>query len=198
MLSDVSLIIDLRAEREVKGGVFNDYGLAENSDYIPLLKNNRMIQNIAGDVPAQRYLVTSIIWRIFKRIANDFKLFLSGENAEILFLPHKMNNNDLTDAVYAIKQRNDMITSKGIRYVFVVVPSKQTIYSSDPDRYTLTYTDVLTENLREIGIETVSLVDEFRQHADIKLYRDFDTHWNERGVRVAAENIANHLGTTGY
>lgn len=197
-LSEVRLIIDLRTERAVKGGVFNDYGLVGDLPYTPLLTNNWTIFDLPSIVPAQRYLVTSVIPRIVKRMGNDLELWLNGYPDEQRYMYHEMDADDLDHAVTAIKQRNDMITSSGIRYVFVVVPAKQTIYSSAPDTYTLGYVEMLTRRLRELDVETINLVDEFRVHAQLDLYRDFDTHWNGQGVRVAAEKIANHLNATGY
>lgn len=188
-LADLKLIIDLRTERAVKGNVFNNYGLVGDSSYTPLLKNNRSFEELTNIVPAQRYLITSILPRIVKRMTNDLKLLLNGNRTERKFMHHEMDAGDLVHAVKAIKQRSDMITSKGIRYIFVVVPAKQTIYSSVSDEYMLSYVEALTKKLQKIDVETISLVDEFHEHAHIELYRNFDTHWNEQGVRVAAEKI---------
>lgn len=197
-LKDVELIIDGHTERSIKGRVFNHYGLAEDAPYTPLLRNDKSITELVDIVPAQRYLITSILLRTPKRLKNDLRLWFKGNHSERLLMRHTMNADDLAQAVAAIKQRSDSMQQKGIRYIFVAVPAKQTIYSSDVDEYTKNYVAHLTHRLHTVGVETISLVDEFQQQAASGLFRDYDTHWNEKGVRVAARKIADHLNSTSY
>ncbi len=49
--------------------------------------------------------------------------------------------------------------------------------------------NIITPRLRAVGIEVLDLLPAFRAHEGTALYETFDTHWNARGNRLAAEQI---------
>jgi hypothetical protein len=77
-----------------------------------------------------------------------------------------------------------------IRLVFVPVPNKFTIYSRlvTRDAYD-EFLPRLVAALESQGVAAVNLVPSFRNQREM-LYQSTDTHWNERGIHLAASLVA--------
>jgi|GEM_PF-2085076 len=78
----------------------------------------------------------------------------------------------------------------GYTLIFLPVPNKITLYSQ---RATETPYDNflprLCAALKARGVRTIELLPPFQKQTDL-LYWPTDTHWNNRGIRVAAEEIS--------
>jgi SGNH hydrolase-like domain, acetyltransferase AlgX len=69
------------------------------------------------------------------------------------------------------------------------VPDKLTVYCSRVTQYHYDgYLPRLSAALRARGVRTVELLPRFQSAKDL-LYFPTDTHWNERGVRIAVEEV---------
>lgn len=193
-LDSVKIIIDARTERNVKGD-FRPKG--DGFPYTPLLRNNRQMLNDINQISPQRYWVTFTIARNIKRLMGDVLIYMNGGASKYLFMTHQMNEEDLADAVASIKSRSTKYEALGYRYIFMAVPAKQSVYGLSVDPYTKEYLAKLTDELQANDVETINLLPEFLAHAGEGLYRQYDTHWNEKGTALAAEVVAKHLKSSG-
>lgn len=192
-LAGVKLIIDVRAEREIKGYVFNSYGYVDGDGYTPRMINDKDIKEIRSIVPEQRYLFTSIMFRTFMRLLNDLRVLATGGQKEYLYHHHYFTEYDLDNAVASIVRRKNKVVARGKDYIFVGVPAKQTLYKEKLNAFTRNYLRMLTERLRKYNVKTINLLDVFNEQKSLGLYHNYDSHWNSRGTEVAAEEIAGYL-----
>jgi alginate O-acetyltransferase complex protein AlgJ len=100
-----------------------------------------------------------------------------------------------------LEHKRDWLAKHGIRYLFVVAPNKQTIYSEylpdylQKDRgqsrlqqlvaYLKTFSDVSILDL------SAALIEEKKRH---RVYYMTDTHWNDRGAYTAYRAIMDRVG----
>jgi hypothetical protein len=128
---------------------------------------------------------------------------------KILFVPEDIEyaRNVLTVSTHRWTRFAARLEEAGLRFVVVLVPRKYTVYQpllmeeeplpADQLGGTLTR---LEQQIRNVGIPVVNLTPAFRAEAARELdrgrylhWRD-DTHWNARGIGVAAAEIARGLG----
>ncbi len=102
-------------------------------------------------------------------------------------------------AVDVVREYKAAAERRGMRFVFVPIPDKETVYfdlipethmnlDTQPD-----FMSELVESLNEAGIEAIDLLsvyNEERSRSGELLYHMDDTHWNSHGVEVAARAIA--------
>jgi hypothetical protein len=102
-----------------------------------------------------------------------------------------------------LEARRDWLAQRGIRYLVVLVPEKQTIYPEDLPRK---YRPVQTE-----GTRLDQLITHLGAHSDVpvldlreplrqaktheRLYHYTDAHWNERGAYVGYRRIVETLSS---
>lgn len=120
--------------------------------------------------------------------AENKMLFFSGDPNETA-TPLSL----VPQLVAVAQQERDRVRALGMRFLFVPVPDKETIYrealgTSREARFL----PALLTALREHGVETVDLATPFRQavrdeHRTLH-FRD-DTHWNAEGVQLAASLV---------
>lgn len=118
-------------------------------------------------------------------------VFLEGESAN-----QAISAEDERTSFATICGYRDYLATRGIRFVFVLVPNKETFYYDVfPHPAKPTLIPILLERLNRAGVETVNLqtpFEEARARGEL-LYHDDDSHWNVRGVQIAAEEIARVL-----
>ncbi len=197
-MGSVRIVIDGVIERVINdGGVFVSYGYEEGDTYQPLSRDEVEQIDLYQIVPPARYLATSIMMRKLSQLKEDVVTKINGGEREWVFNNHTMRPSDLESAVRSIKQRHEKLASENIRYIFMAIPSKQTLYDDSVDVYTRTYIHLLSETLQKEGIEVINLLVAFeREKSSLQLYRNYDTHWNENGTRIAAEIVAEYLQKT--
>jgi alginate O-acetyltransferase complex protein AlgJ len=113
--------------------------------------------------------------------------FLQGARAN-----QPVPRDQLEGAVRTIKAYRDLLASKGIRFIFLPVPNKETIYYEALGTGRPVFLSQLVAALETQGIETVDIQKAFEgafRNDSVLLYRAGDTHWNEKGVRLAADFI---------
>ena len=113
--------------------------------------------------------------------------FLQGARAN-----QPVPRGQLERAVLTIKAYNDLLASKGIRFIFLPIPNKETIYYEALRTERPVFLSQLVPALKNLGIETVDVQKAFEdafRNDSVLLYHAGDTHWNQKGVRLAADLI---------
>ena len=95
-----------------------------------------------------------------------------------------------------LKESSNVLSKKGIRFIFFPVPNKETIYfdclkTNKPD-----FIERLVQRLRELDVEVIdtqAAFDEAYQKRSILLYHLDDDHWNADGVRLAADLLVKQI-----
>ncbi|HUL21070.1 MAG TPA: hypothetical protein VLZ10_06425 [Thermodesulfobacteriota bacterium] len=93
--------------------------------------------------------------------------------------------------VQVIKSYDELLRSKGIRFIFLPIPEKENIYYETLQTQRPVFLERLISTLKNLGIETVdtqkAFEDAFRK--GVVLYHTNDTHWNENAVRITADLV---------
>lgn len=103
----------------------------------------------------------------------------------------------------ALKKVSDALASRGIGFVFIPVPDKESIHFEElpleaRERFlNRDFFPKFKKALDREGVRSVDLYPAFRGHAGAgeRLYFSDDKHWNERGVAIASELIAQELAS---
>lgn len=129
-------------------------------------------------------------------------LYFLGETATILSTNEKpYTKEELEQWRLALRSRTQDLAKRGIKYVFVVAPNKQSIY---PEYFPLrknrqSRLDELSAYLqKDPEIAFVNLKDPLLSEKEKgeRLYFKTDTHWNELGAFVADRYITAMLSST--
>jgi len=105
----------------------------------------------------------------------------------------------------AIIDFRDQLQARDVDLLLVVIPTKAEVYPEKLSQYAsgadgpwvAPYCRKLLSELDEAGVQVVDLLPAFmaeRDQAEEPLYMPQDTHWTNRGVRLAAELIARRVG----
>jgi hypothetical protein len=115
--------------------------------------------------------------------------FVQGEEAN-----RPVSREQLEKAVNTIEAYHQILTKRGIRFIFLPIPNKENIYHDYlPNPRRPVFLEQLIKELRNRNIETVdtqkAFEEEYRKHSALLFFLD-DTHWNPRGVQLAADLTA--------
>jgi len=168
-------------------------GIPEPVAYQPIARKDQTMTQAAGAVPPQRYSLPLILLKTVERLAGDFKTWRKGGEEPYRFKRHSMRPEELDETVALIAAQSRAIEARGLRYVFLPVPAKQTLYAGDVDDYSRAFIPALVARLRAEGVEAVDLATPFQAHKDEGLYFPYDTHWNAKGTALAAKVMAEQL-----
>lgn len=89
----------------------------------------------------------------------------------------------------------DEFSRHGVRFVFMPVPNKETIYLPGLHKRG-ELLDQIFLRMTQLGVETIQLQPAFLSHQASSpelLYQTDDTHWNEKGVRLSADLVSKAL-----
>ncbi|MEA2696309.1 MAG: alginate O-acetyltransferase complex protein AlgJ [Myxococcales bacterium] len=149
-----------------------------------------------------------IAWRVLgvssapeSVIRADPWLFLAGERMVDNFRRvSPFTDRELETWRSVLKARADWLAQRGIRYMVVVAPDKESIYREFvPPWLTRVAAPSRLEQLRQAaattpGVELLDLSDALERHKDEeRLYYLSDTHWNDRGAFFGYQAIAGRL-----
>jgi alginate O-acetyltransferase complex protein AlgJ len=127
-------------------------------------------------------------------------LFFTGERSTDQFRGlYPLPATDLANWADALNQRKAWLAARGIRFLFVVTPSKESVY---PELYPVRF--------NRVGPTTLDgLLSHLRAHTDVPildlrsalqaakgpepLYFQTDTHWNDRGAYFAYQAMLTEL-----
>lgn len=192
LLKNVRVIVDGRTERKINGYVFQWYGHV-GPTFRPLAFGSLGKWRTFMNVNPQRYSPVARLSSVPKRFVYDLEALWNGPHVDYLYVEHQHTPADLSSAVQHVVARKRWLASRQIRYIFLPIPAKQTLYKSDVDPYTRRYLHELTRVLRMRGVEVIDILSTFEAEKQRGLYQRYDTHWNAKGVRLAAGVVAQHL-----
>jgi len=190
--SRLETLIDSVTERNIRPRVLRK-GLDEAEDMAPEITRDLTMMQAVALVPPRRYSLPLLAIDATKRIANDIRVEIAGGPKRYLFRRHVMNPTELDETVALIVERKKAIEARGIRYVFMPVPAKQTLYAPDVDDYTRNFIPTLVARLRAEGVEAVDLATPFQAEKERGLFFPYDTHWNANGTEIAARVVAREI-----
>jgi hypothetical protein len=121
---------------------------------------------------------------------------VSSKYGPVFFLQGADANKDVPQdkfdkTVQVIKGYDELLKSKGIRFIFLPIPEKENIYHESLHTERPVFLEQLISTLKNLGIETVDtqkpFEDAFRK--GVLLYHTNDTHWNENAVKITADLV---------
>lgn len=186
-------IFDLPAPkiRKKKGGLLFFY------EWMDKIRQMRGVQR-AG-VVMDRFCKMNMLQYARARIGNKEirEVYRSPSKfGPMLFLRWEETNKEVPKAhlekvVKTIEAYDRVLRKKGIRFIFLPIPNKENIYHEYlPNAGRPIFLEQLIQELKNKGIETVdtqkAFEDEVRKNSTLLYFPD-DTHWNARGVRLAAD-----------
>jgi hypothetical protein len=179
------------------GGLKAGEGLAsQGGTYRPLRQGDL---GVLRSAPLALYFLPARLLRDLERMGYDLS-YLRQHRGQIqprLFKRHHYQPVDLERAVTVVQTNQRALEARGITYVFLPVPSAQTLYAKDVDPFTRSFIHRLTECLREKGIHALDLTGPFQTHKEQGLFLTTDTHWNGKATRLAARELADYLHQSG-
>lgn len=171
-------------------------GLLSFYEWRDKIKQTKWIQS-AG-VLLDRLLKMNMLNYVRARIGNraiiDFCHFPS-KFGPMYFVQGEAANKEVPDehfrkVIETIESYDHVLKKKGIRFIFLPIPNKENIYHDClPNSRRPTFLEQLIQELKIREIDTVdtqtAFEDEYRIHSALLYFLD-DSHWNERGVQLAA------------
>jgi hypothetical protein len=191
-LQQVRVVIDGRIERKIQGYVFQWYGDV-GPHFKPLAQGTFDKWQTFFEVSPKRYSPVARLAKVPERLSADLEALYRGADVPYLYVEHQHTPADLASSVQHIVARQRGLRARGIRYVFLAIPSKQTLYKADVDAYTRSYLHQLYRALRARGVEAIDLLTAFEAEKQRGLFQRYDTHWNVEGAALAADVVAEYL-----
>jgi hypothetical protein len=99
------------------------------------------------------------------------------------------------DTLRTIKSYHDLLHDRGIRFIFLPIPEKETLFYEHLGLDRPRFLDRLNSKLQEMGVETVDLRPAFAEalRSSILPYQTDDTHWSAEGVGITAEILESRM-----
>jgi hypothetical protein len=133
-------------------------------------------------------------------------LFFPGENPEISDIfngKREYSDAEMEKWRRELEARRDWLAKQGIRYVFVVVPNKETVYRENLPKQTYRSVRSVVQRLRAYlatkgsTVDVVDLTDALEEDKKLhEVYFRTDTHWNDFGAYVGYREILRRV--TGF
>lgn len=183
------LVIFSIIEREIPAPIINEQSIYDEKYSNELL--------ILKDKFLRFYLVKYLKARILEASGNGIQgapdttmFFLEGARQKYLY--------DQTDEVVKnITSYKKYCDSIGAKFIFFPMPNKETVYfenvpfATQPD-YLFKLCSILELN-GIYSINTLAVLNEFRNVNKKLLYHLDDTHWNAKGVNLLANELTKHI-----
>lgn len=115
-------------------------------------------------------------------------LFFEGASAN-----RKVPEEKLNRSVQTIKAYQNLFNHRGIRFIFLPIPNKETILYESLGPPRPVFLKQLVARLKQSGVQTVDTKEAFKKafQNGAFLYQKDDTHWNADGVKIAAGSKGN-------
>ena len=154
------------------------------------------------NITAERFGPHYLLRRAIKRIHKDFlEMKAAGWNPKRLrtmsLIDHRgchKTEEDIAFCVSQITKKKKWMDQLGVKYLFIPIPCKYTIYNEGLNDCTVNFSKILVSKLRKNGVYAVDLDSEFRKYKGKKtLFRNFEAHWTPEGVDLASKKIADYI-----
>jgi alginate O-acetyltransferase complex protein AlgJ len=102
-------------------------------------------------------------------------------------------DSEVQRTVQAISQYYEFFKKRNILFIYLPVPNKETIYSDFlPGSPRGTVLEKVLQGMKQTAVPTIDLLHAFQsaKHVGCNPYQIDDTHWNARGVEIAADLTA--------
>jgi hypothetical protein len=102
------------------------------------------------------------------------------------------NLDNFSETISIIKEYNDYFSDKNIRFIFLPIPDKESVYSAQlPEEYKeyRKYNNYLPKLITELkggGVEVIDIYTSFTDKNDFMFYNLDDTHWNYNAVKLTS------------
>ncbi len=106
-----------------------------------------------------------------------------------------LNLNNFNETISVIKEYNNYFSDKNIRFIFLPIPDKESVYSAQlPEEYKEyrkydNYLPKLITELKKENIEVVDIYIPFTNKNDFIFYNLDDTHWNYNAVKLTSNIV---------
>jgi hypothetical protein len=197
------LITDLpriRSERMRTSGSFRDRVLEARDRLKEQIEGTRWIQKLGVLLdrlykgPMLHFLRANLRRGLSASTGGSLKSAVTPHGL-IFFLQGRQVEPDVPSSLFdatlrTIKSYHDLLQDRGIRFIFLPIPEKETLFYEYLDLERPRFLDRLNSKLEEMGIETIDLQRPFEEalhQRSILPYQADDTHWSAEGVRIAAE-----------
>lgn len=166
------------------------------------LRLNSTLQNIA--ILFDRVFKANMLNYLRARIngsSPSLRRVRAGEECPIFFLQGESINlsaspKRIEAAAERIKRYDDELKKRGVRFIFLPIPNKETIHyqylkTKKPD-----FLERLTERLQALNVEVINTqkaFDDFYQKTGSMLYHTDDSHWNALGVKITADLLEKQI-----
>jgi len=120
-------------------------------------------------------------------------LFIQGEAAN-----QEVPDEQFRKAVETLEAYDQILRKRNIRFIFLPIPNKENIYHEFlPNPRRPVFLGQLIQELKKRKVETVdtqtAFEDEYRRNSTLLFFLDV-SHWNPRGVRLAADLVVKTIG----
>ena len=155
----------------------------EESGWISL--RNRVLKDVFQTSGTDQVVVGKNGWLYYGETTGHF----TGEN--------RLSEEELTGVLDYLEALSRYFESRGIQFVFVCAPNKNTVYPQYmPDNFLQAAgSDAarVAALLETRQVRSPNLVEIFGK-MDGQLYHQLDSHWNNRGAAIAADHILSLVG----
>jgi len=161
------------------------------------IKQNRWIQSMGVllDRLSKMNMLNYARARIGNRAIKGFRQFPSRFGPMLFFIGEEANrgvsDENFRKAIKTIEAYDYVLKKEGIRFIFLPIPNKENIYHEYlPNSRRPVFLGQLIQELKSRNIETVdtqrAFEDEYQNHSMLLYFLD-DSHWNPKGVKLAAD-----------
>lgn len=182
--------------------------LASVKKRIEAMRENRWVQSLGVFLDRlykmnMLHYLRATIERKFSDRSRFSSTWLDTQYGPIFFLEGAKANREVEEkemdrVVRTIKGYDDVFRSRGIHFIFVPIPNKETIFYESLGTQRPVFLKQLVARLRELNVQTVDTQETFEQvfQKDVLLYQKDDSHWNAEGVKIATGLIKTSIEKT--
>ena len=207
-LADVKIILEVGTERGIGAKMYGIplslHASSPSGKQAESGNTETFSDNATRDADPNRWHPLFKAWRFLKRMWGDATYLVENRNnpRRYLYDHWSTSQEEIDRTIEGVRQHADFLESRGYKYVFIPVPSKQTIYGLgdglSPHPLTLRANNILISALEGSGVRTVNLMPIFESNkTSHQLFFRTDSHWRPFGVNLSAEAIVNYLRSQG-
>ena len=148
--------------------------------------NSQVITTVFGTSPVYDVIYGKGGWLYYKSTVNDYR----GTNI--------LEDSDIEEIADKLLEFQEECTKNGAKFLFVLVPNKSSVYPEYMPDSGKAYSEkgnrtALFDAMKNRGVSYIDLKKAFDSEAEI-LYHKTDSHWNNLGAAIAADEILTALG----